>query len=95
MPNDNVRVPHGSRTGKITSLSNTLKFTLVAGAVAGNVTVTGIAVGDEILHVLHNTIGTLADLTAEFSITAANTINNADGTATDGDQLLVVWADLT
>lgn len=92
-----TKTPFGQRQafGEITDLKSTLKFSLVAGAAAGNVTITGIAVGDQIISVIHNTAGALADLTAEFSITAADTINNVGGTATDGDQLLVIWADLT
>jgi len=35
------------------------------------------------------------DLTAEFEITAANTINNAGGTDTTGAVLVVVYEDLT
>lgn len=76
-----------------------LKVTLVAGGAAGNHTVAGIAVGDDIVWVGHFTtaaaIATLADLTSEFSITAANTINNAAGTETANDQLMVIWQDLT
>lgn len=36
---------------------------------------------------------TVANLTSEFTITAANTINNTGGTATVGDLLLVSWYD--
>ena len=35
----------------------------------------------------------MADLSSEFSITAADTINNTGGTATTGDLLLVFWYD--
>ena len=76
-----------------------LKVTLAAGGAAGNITIAGIAVGDDIVFVGHLTtaaaIATLGDLTSEFSITAANTINNAAGTATTDDQLMVIWEDLT
>lgn len=76
-----------------------LRVTLVAGGAAGNITVSGIAVGDEIISVLlfetAAAIATVSDLTAEFSITAANTINNTGGTATSNDQLMVIWNDLT
>jgi len=34
-------------------------------------------------------------LTSEFTITAANTINNATGTATNNDQLWVFWEDMS
>lgn len=36
---------------------------------------------------------TASNLTSEFTITAANTINNAGGTATTGDILFVTWED--
>lgn len=71
----------------------------VAGAAAGNVTVTGIKTTDKILYVggftlaegAPNTFGVLNDLTAQFSITAADTINNAGGTSSAGGVLLVEW----
>ena len=73
---------------------------------AGNLTVTGIAVGDALRSVLKLDF-TLAegapnvrtwaasDLTSEFAITAANTINNAGGSNTTGAILVVVYEDLT
>lgn len=67
-----------------------LRTRTVAGASAGNVTVTGIKVGDTLVAVQRvNTAG--ADLSDEFTITAANTINNTGGTATTGMTLLVIW----
>lgn len=90
-----VKTPMGQRGGEIQQVSSWLKVSLLAGGAAGNITLTGIAVGDEIISVIHNTSGALVDLTSEFSITAANTINNTGGTATTSDQLLVFWADLT
>ena len=79
-------------TTLLTDLSQ-LKVTLLAGASAGNVTLTGIATADSLISVIHNTAGTLADLSSEFTITAADTINNTGGTDTTGDQLLVLWFD--
>ena len=72
-----------------------LKMTVVAGAVAGNVTVTGIATEDHLISVVHLDMGGNAetDLTSEFSITAANTINNTGGTATDSDTLIILYFD--
>lgn len=64
---------------------------LIAGGSAGNHTVTGIATTDTLVSVIHNTAGTLADLTSEFTISAADTINNSAGTDTTGDQLLVTY----
>ena len=70
---------------------------LVAGGAAGDITVTGIATDDELVAVWEQdgTSGLLTDLTSEFSITAADTINNTDGSATTGDKLVVVYLDLT
>lgn len=62
---------------------------LVSGGAAGDITVTGITTDDNLLMVLNVTDA--ADLTSEFSITAADTINNTAGTATTGDLLLVIW----
>jgi hypothetical protein len=95
MAQDHVRTPHGSRGGKLATVSTWLKQTLVAGDTAGDHTVTGIAVGDEIISVMHNTAGTLADVTDEFSITDDDTVSNLGGTDTSSDQLLILWADLT
>jgi|GEM_PF-4810646 len=76
-----------------------LHVDLVNGGAAGDHTVTGIASGDEIVFVGHFStaaaIATLADLTSEFSVTGADTINNAAGTDTSSDQLMVIWLDKT
>lgn len=74
-----------------------IKVALVAGAAAGNVTVTGIATADALISVLHlpdaGAIDAMADLTAEFTISAANTINNAAGTSSADGKLLVIYQD--
>lgn len=78
-----------------------LKGTAIAGGAAGAHTVTGIATGDELVLVARLDLdGTAAnidldDLTSEFTISAADTINNAAGTDTTGDKLLVLYLDLT
>lgn len=76
-----------------------LNVTLVAGGSAGDHTVTGIATGDEIVFVGHFStaaaIATLADITSEFTVTAADTINNVGESDTTNDQLMVIWLDLT
>jgi hypothetical protein len=65
---------------------------VIAGGVAGNHTVSGIGAGDRIVSVVHDTTaGALVDLTSEFSVTAANTINNAAGTDTSSDFLVVTY----
>jgi len=77
-----------------------LHFRIVAGAAAGNVTVTGVALTDKLYYVggfsaVYNSgaIDTLTplNLTSEFTITAANTVNNTSGTASTGGLLLVIW----
>lgn len=75
-----------------------IKRALVAGGAAGNITVTGIAVGDELIAVLHlvgaaTTMTNLTDLTAEFTVSAANTINNTGGTSSAGGKLLILYQD--
>lgn len=84
-----VKVPFGSTEGKVKA--GFIKQALIAGGGAGNHTVTGIKAGDELVSVLHNTAGTLADLSSEFSVAADDTINNTGGTVTTGDQLWVTW----
>jgi hypothetical protein len=76
------------------------KHKLVAGAAAGNVTVAGIKVGDELNEVVYfvgagTAVTTVSDLTAEFSITGADTINNGSATSSTGGVLLVRWTKLT
>jgi len=73
---------------------------VINGGAAGDHTVTGINTGDELLLVLYvagagTDVTDVADLTGEFSITAADTINNTGGTATTGGKLLVLYYDLT
>lgn len=75
-----------------------IKTFVVAGAAAGNVTVTGIATTDVLKSVIRLDRDAtaanvnLSDLTSEFAICAADTIGNAAGTNTTGDALLVVVA---
>lgn len=71
------------------------QFTIPAiGAAAGNVTATGVKTTDKLIavHSIAFTAGVpsaVADLTSEFTITAANTINNAGGTST-ADMIVLV-----
>lgn len=69
---------------------------VVAGAAAGNITVTGIKTRDTLVSVLRAVGGgtdvtDVTNLTSEFSITASNTINNTGGTATTGSKLVVTY----
>lgn len=80
-----------------------LRFTIILGGAAGDITVPGVGVNDDLLSVVLFGFDDLAiastdpvtpvitDLTVEFEITAANTINNAGGTASADRMLLVVY----
>jgi hypothetical protein len=74
-----------------------IQTAVVAGAAAGDVTVTGIKLNDVLCGVTRldrNATAaniTMDSLTAEFTVTANNTINNAGGTSTSGDVLQVIW----
>lgn len=84
-----TRFPHGLN----------VKMSLAAGGTAGNFTVTGITTSDSIRSVWSarylttGAINSVADLTSEFSVTAANTINNTGGTNTTYRLLYVLWFD--
>lgn len=69
--------------------------TIIAGGAAGAHTVTGISTADSLVSVLHLDMTDAseagADLTAEFSISAADTIDNTGGTATTGGFLVVTY----
>ena len=77
---------------------------VIAGGAAGNHTVTGLAAADTLISVLRadveldtgtsatgNKIQNLTNITSEFTVSAANTINNTAGTNTTGDVLLVTY----
>lgn len=77
-----------------------LKNAVVAGGAAGNITVTGVAVGDQLVAVTRFigagvAVTDVSSLTTEFAITNTNVINNTGGTNTTGDKLEVWWVDLT
>lgn len=71
-------------------------YAIIPGGAAGDHTVPGPINADaDLLAVKHVSadLVTLADITTEFTIDAANLINNDLGTATTGAFLLVVWAE--
>jgi len=70
----------------------TVSSLTVSGGAAGAHTVTGILATSTLITVLDNNAGTIADLTSEFTVTAADTIDNTGGTAST--QLMVFWQDL-
>ena len=71
---------------------------VVAGGAAGNFTITGIKTADKLISVhgfilvegAPNTL-TILNLTSEFTITAADTINNAAGTSSAAGMLFVTY----
>ena len=83
----------------IVEMRNGLKQTLIVGGAAGNFTLTGIATEDRLISVLHapdaGAVDACVNLTAEFTITAADTINNTAGTASTNGQLIVLWEDIS
>ena len=81
-------IKRGDVISSVISLGSN-KQTTAAGGAAGDITVTGIAATDRLVSVINLADG--LDLTSEFSITAADTINNTGGSATTGDRLLVTW----
>lgn len=101
-----VHVPHGSSHGTLQDDKvlkrhvgeQLIRVAVVAGGSAGNFTVTGIATADTLVSVLHlagagSDVTDVADLTAEFTVSAANTINNDGGTASTSGKLLVIYQD--
>ena len=86
-----------------------LRMAVVNGGAAGNLTVTGISTDDiiERIYAAAFTINaatpadnspidltaSAGDLTSQFSITAANTINNAGGTSTASNVVFVLYWD--
>ena len=76
-----------------------IKQTVIDGGAAGDHTLTGISVDDDhLISVVHiEGDGTQltggADLTAEFTITDDDTINNAGGTSSANGVLLVTYFD--
>ena len=103
---NNAKVAADAAIAKTKLGTGIIKTTVISGGAAGNHTVTGIAVGDSLVAVLkldftlsegapNTRTWAATDLTGEFSITAANTINNAGGTSTTGAILVVIYEDRT
>lgn len=70
-------------------------YALIPGGAAGDHTLSGpIDPGDDLIAVKHVSVNlvTNADITAEFTIDGTGLINNAAGTDTTGNFLVVVWA---
>lgn len=93
-----AKIADGNVTGAKLAAS-LLKISLAAGtAVATDVNVGGMAVGDEIVSVLSfataAAIATVADRTAEYAAGAAKAVKAA-GTDETGNQLVIIWIDKT
>jgi len=99
LPENHLYIGDDNDTRTPIPLAGLLKVKLIAGGTAGDHTLAGIDPRDELSFVGHFStaaaIATLDDLTAEFSITAADTINNAAGTNTTSDLLMIMYLDLT
>lgn len=84
-------------SGKAIAATDRIYQVVISGGAAGNHTVTGILTTDTLISVAHINLDataaniTAADLTSEFTISAADTINNTGGTATSSDKLLVTY----
>jgi|SRR5687767_9931891 len=95
----NIDVPAGSMRQKPSGGISKVRWAFIIGGAAGNLTVTGINTNDTLLGVAAIGVTTgpvfnaADDLTGEFSITAANTINNTGGTATTSKLVIVAWED--
>lgn len=75
------------------ALKASITRAVIVGGAAGNLTVTGITTAQTLAAVvgIKDADQTNHDFTAEFTITATNTINNTGGTATTGYHLVVVY----
>jgi hypothetical protein len=79
---------------------NTPKLSVIAGGSAGNHTLTGIKTTDALSGVAYVKDGTynltaVSDLSSEFTILAADVIENAAHTDTTGGYLIISWVDKT
>ena len=80
--------PTQSRTGKLTKVNAT-----IAGGIAGDHTVTGIKTTDTLVAVVHidDTTHVGTDKTSEYTISAADTINNTAGTSSASTHVAVAY----
>ena len=80
----------------VAALRANTQIAIVAGAAAGNVTVTGLPATANLVGVVQfpgagTAVTDTVNLTSQFTVTAAATINNTGGTDTAGSKLLVIW----
>jgi len=80
--------------GKAVKVSDSgIKQFVASGGAAGAIVVTGILSTDELISAIEQdgTSGLFTDLTSEFTISDDDEIDNTDGTATTGDQVIVTY----
>lgn len=73
-----------------------IAIAVIDGGAAGDHTVPGpLNAADDLISVRHLTVDfvTNADITAEFTITGPELVNNAAGTDTTGDFIVLTWAE--
>jgi len=92
--NSGRQVVFTGTTLKVLNPGAQIKQTAIAGAAAGNHTVTGILTTDTLVSVIHldSTTKLLADKTSEYTITAGDTINNTAGTSSASNTVLVTYS---
>lgn len=78
---------------------NAMRHKVIAGGAAGAHAVSGIKPRDELVSVVQyvgagTDVTDVVDLTSEFSISAADTIDNTGGTDSTGDKLSVMYLSL-
>jgi len=97
-PTGNLTVGGNLTVTGVTTFTTTVANITGNANIGGNLTVTGITTSDVLTAVLYYpvsdplgdpSITTVTDLTSEFSISAANTINNTGGTATTNGRIEV------
>lgn len=90
-------VQAGTNGVAVAATASALVSRVIAGGAAGNLTVANITTSDRLVCVMRLDRDATAaninieNLTNQFTVTDANTINNTDGTNTTGDSLLVIW----
>lgn len=83
---------HGGNTIAGGNVNAKIERTTIAGGAAGALTVNGVGASDTLVSVVAITAaGVHSVLTSEFSISAANTIDNTAGTSTANSDVRVEW----
>ena len=76
----------------VVARDDALHSAVIDGGAVGELTVTGLAAVIHLSKTAALGLSDIADLTSEFGLTAAGTIDNTGGTATTGGKLLVLWS---